>query len=64
MKLYKKRKKKNLVKMKLPCQNFKNLFGTKKTKGQLDVSIKGNFKAGDWSQAVTFLNIPSQYDGM
>ena len=45
-----KRKKKNLVKMKLPCQNVKNLFGTKKkTKGHLDVSIKGNFKAGDWS---------------
>ena len=50
MKLYKKRKKKNFVKMKLPCQNVKNLFGSKnKTKGQLDVSIKGNFKA------VTFL---------
>ena len=48
--------------MKLPCQNVKNLFGTKnKTKGQLDVSIKGNFKAGDWSQAVTFLNIPSEW---
>ena len=51
--------------MKLPCQNVKNLFGTKnKTKDQCDVSIKGNFKAGDWSQAVTFLNIPSQCDGM
>ena len=50
MKLYKKRKKKNLVKMKLLCQKVKNLFATKnKTKGQLDVSIKGNFKAGDWS---------------
>ena len=51
--------------MKLLCQNFKNVFGTKKkTKGKLDVSTKGNFKAGDWSLAVTFLNIPSQCDGM
>ena len=51
--------------MKLLRQNVKNLFGTKnKTKGQLDVSIKGYFKADDWSQAVTFLNIPSQCDGM
>ena len=29
MKLYKKRKEKNLVKMKLLCQNVKNLFGQK-----------------------------------
>ena len=51
--------------MNLPCQNVKNLLGTKnKTKCQLDVSIKGNYKAGDWAQAVTFLNIPSQCDGM
>ena len=29
MKLYKKRKKKNLVKMKLLCENVTNLFGQK-----------------------------------
>ena len=50
--------------MKLLCQNVKNLFGTNKTKSQLYVSIKGNFNADDWSWAVTFLNIPSQCDGM
>ena len=42
----------------------KFIWDKKETKSQLNVSIKGNFKAGDWFQAVTFLNIPSQCDGM
>ena len=51
--------------MKLLSKRQKFIWDEKQDKkGQLDVSIKGNFKAGDWSQAVTFLNIPSQCDGM